>query len=291
MPFRWAMVGNKFQTLMILQALAKKHILPEFLVVLPNMPEDERALFLEFSECYRVPVFHKPDRQQQDLPLSALDFLLVCRFDLLPKSIFAAPRLGSFNIHSSLLPQYRGVHPVSWCLIRGEQTTGVTLHCINEGIDTGDILMQKKINIADEHDIHSLTAELNYLSAELCLEFFAHLHTHGTLPVRTPQTGSYEYARRRTLSDSQIVWQQHTAKEIWNMIRALQAPYPNAYAHDHENRKVAFSNAKIINLGKSSYQIGAVLARLGRDDYLIQCLDAEILLRTTNVLKVGSILQ
>ena len=102
-----------------------------------------------------------------ELNLLNADLQVVVAFRKLPKVIWEMPKLGTFNLHASLLPKYRGAAPINWALINGEKETGVTTFLINEEIDTGKILLQKKIKIKDDENAGSIHDKLMTIGSDL----------------------------------------------------------------------------------------------------------------------------
>jgi UDP-4-amino-4-deoxy-L-arabinose formyltransferase/UDP-glucuronic acid dehydrogenase (UDP-4-keto-hexauronic acid decarboxylating) len=149
--------------------------------------------------------------------------------NLLSKDIFTIPSVGSFNLHGSLLPAYRGRAPVNWVLVNGEKRTGVTLHHIVEAPDAGDIVGQKEVAIEFEDTAYTLYQKLCVKAREL-LEEVLPLIKKGIAP-RMPQDlkqGSY-YGGRRP-EDGKINWDWPVIK-IYNLVRAVTEPYPGAFTY------------------------------------------------------------
>jgi UDP-4-amino-4-deoxy-L-arabinose formyltransferase/UDP-glucuronic acid dehydrogenase (UDP-4-keto-hexauronic acid decarboxylating) len=147
--------------------------------------------------------------------------------NLLSRDILMIPSVGSFNLHGSLLPAYRGRSPVNWVLVKGEKRTGVTLHHMVEGPDAGDIVGQKEVPIEFEDTAHTLYQKLCKRAKEL-LEEALPLIEKGIAP-RTAQNlkdGSY-YGGRRP-EDGKIDW-GWPVMQIYNLVRAVTEPYPGAF--------------------------------------------------------------
>jgi len=241
--FRWAFAGCKPQGVGILSALGQDGFVPDFCVVPQDLPESDDAEMRIVAAHLSVPVHQSHRLEGFGRKLAALDLLLVCRFALLPPAIFNAPGLGAVNVHSSLLPRYRGIHPVSWALINGETETGVTLHRIGEGADTGPILSQSPVAIDDSDDLWSLTAKLNAVSASSVLKLFNGIAATGDLPSARPQAGRPSMAPRRTPDDSRINW-AGPAHTISNLVRALPVPLPAAFCFAGDGRRVEIRSAR-----------------------------------------------
>lgn len=153
------------------------------------------------------------------------DVFVVVAFRILPSQVFSIPTWGTINIHASLLPKYRGAAPMQWALINGETETGVTTFLINEKVDTGQVLLQRRTPIGPEETLGELQDRLARLGAELLIETLEQLQ-RGTL-VPQPQTGLATLAPKITDAIAEIDWHR-TAVEICNLIRGL-SPVPGAY--------------------------------------------------------------
>ncbi len=157
----------------------------------------------------------------------APDLVVVAAFgQILPKEIIQGQRRGCINIHPSLLPKYRGAAPINWALIRGEQTTGVTIMQMDEGVDSGDILLQEETPIRPEETFGELHDRLAKMGAELLLITLAMLET-GTLLPRRQEHRLATLAPRLGREDCLIPW-QNDSRSIAALIRGL-SPSPGAY--------------------------------------------------------------
>ncbi len=145
---------------------------------------------------------------------------------ILTKAVLDIPRMGCINVHGSLLPKYRGAAPIQWALINGDTVTGITTIFMDEGMDTGDILLMREINIPLDMTCGELFDKLKELGAKTLLETLAQLE-NGTLK-RTPQDHSKAvYAPMITKETGLIDWSKN-AVEIHNLIRGTN-PWPGAY--------------------------------------------------------------
>jgi UDP-4-amino-4-deoxy-L-arabinose formyltransferase/UDP-glucuronic acid dehydrogenase (UDP-4-keto-hexauronic acid decarboxylating) len=149
--------------------------------------------------------------------------------NLLSRDILIIPSAGSFNLHGSLLPAYRGRCPINWVLVKGEQRTGVTLHYMVEEPDAGDIVGQKEVVIEFEDTAHILYQKLCMKTKEL-LEEVLPLIKKGIAPrvAQNLRQGSY-YGGRRP-EDGKIDW-GWPVMQIYNLVRAVTEPYPGAFTH------------------------------------------------------------
>ena len=147
---------------------------------------------------------------------------------ILPKNILDLPHYGCINVHASLLPKYRGAAPINWAIIRGEKVTGITTMKMDEGMDTGDILLKKEVPIEDEDTGETLSEKLSEIGARLLIETIRLLKEGQLNPI--PQDHSQaNYAPMLKKEDGKIDWQK-SAEEIRNLIRGA-LPWPSAYTN------------------------------------------------------------
>ncbi len=164
------------------------------------------------------------------------DVTVVAAFgQILSREILDIPRLGSINVHASLLPMYRGASPIQQVILDGCKETGVTTMFMDEGLDTGDILLQRTVPIAEEETGSSLSEKLADLGAGLLLETLQRLEA-GTL-TRIPQTGESCYAGMIQKSRGRMDWAR-PAVELERQIRGL-TPWPGAFTRrDGKNLRI-----------------------------------------------------
>lgn len=157
------------------------------------------------------------------------DLQVVVAFRMLPEVVWAMPRLGTFNLHASLLPAYRGAAPINWAIINGEQETGVTTFLLAQAMDTGNILFQEKELIAPKDTAGMLYERLRHKGAQLVLQTVQSIEEGSYTPV--PQTTTPESLGRKApkihKEDCRIDWGQET-KPILDFVRGL-SPYPAAW--------------------------------------------------------------
>ncbi|MGA2983600.1 MAG: methionyl-tRNA formyltransferase [Terriglobia bacterium] len=145
---------------------------------------------------------------------------------ILPKWMIDLPRLGCINLHASLLPKYRGAAPIQWSLIRGETVTGITTMRIDLGLDTGDILLKREVEIQDDDTSETLGRRLSQQGADLVIETLRRLE-QGGLAAQPQDHAQATLAPILKKEDGRIDWNL-PAIEIWNRIRGLR-PWPGAY--------------------------------------------------------------
>lgn len=154
-------------------------------------------------------------------------FVVVAYGKILPREVLDIPPLGCINIHASLLPAYRGAAPIQWAIIRGEKKTGITTMLMDEGLDTGDILKQYEIEIAEEETGGTLFAKLAKLAGEAITDTLRDLEAGKLLP-RKQGEASTEYAKTLHKNMGEIDFTKD-AKEIQRRIRGFN-PWPGAYS-------------------------------------------------------------
>ena len=186
------------------------------------------------------------------------DLFIVVAFRMLPKEVWSIPQYGTFNIHASLLPQYRGAAPINWALINGENKTGVTSFLIDEKIDTGEILLYKECEIGINENVGELHNRLMHLGAELTIETCEGIFNKKIKPRRQDNSSELKYAPKLFKCDCKIDWSKSSI-EIYNHIRGL-SPYPVAWTNiisnnDSKTIKIYSADFTIIHHNKEIAEI------------------------------------
>lgn len=161
------------------------------------------------------------------------DLFVIVAFRILPKSVFELPKLGSFNLHGSLLPKYRGAAPIQWALINGDSVTGLTTFFLKEKVDTGNILLQQKVVIEPEDNFGTLHDKMSEAGAKLVLNT-ASLIEKGNAVEKEQQNQEASLAPKITKELCEINWEQ-PAEKIHNLIRGL-SPFPAAFFTRNEQK-------------------------------------------------------
>jgi len=190
-------------------------------------PSPVQLLAAQHRLTLRSPVnLRTPEAQAAFAELGA-DAAVVAAYGLiLPGSILRAPRLGCLNVHASLLPRWRGAAPIQRALLAGDTVTGVTIMQMEEGLDTGPILMQQAVPIAPGTTATRLSAELAVLGGRLILKALYGI-ADGTLEPRPQSQHGVTYARKIGREDGRLDWRQ-TAASLERQVRALD-PWPGVY--------------------------------------------------------------
>jgi methionyl-tRNA formyltransferase len=159
---------------------------------------------------------------------------VVVAFRMLPEVVWAMPTLGTFNVHASLLPQYRGAAPINWAVINGETRTGVTTFFLDHEIDTGRIIMQEPFDIPDDADVEYVYDGLMHLGADICLKTLEAIVAADGHPESVPQENEELKPAPKIFKETcEINWNQ-PAKRVYDFIRGL-SPYPGAWTTIYSN--------------------------------------------------------
>ena len=210
-------------------------------VTMPDKPAG-RGHQLQFSAVKQyalsvgLPIM-QPERLKDENFLAELksynaDLQIVVAFRMLPEVVWSMPRLGTFNLHASLLPQYRGAAPINWAVMNGDRETGATTFMLQHEIDTGNIILQERIAIADDENVGSVHDRLMMMGADLVtrtVDAIIVADNQG-LPVTTiPQDNSIELRPApKIFKDTCMIDFSRTAEQIRNHVRGL-SPYPAAW--------------------------------------------------------------
>jgi len=200
------------------------------------------------AEKSNLPVY-QPEKINQEKSFEGIkalspDVIVVVAFgQILPKRILDDPRWGCINVHASVLPKYRGSAPINWAITRGEKTTGVTTTLMDAGVDTGDILMQRKIEILPEETAGELHDRLAQLGAETLIETLEQWKK-GEIAPRKQNDSDATFAPLLRKEDGLIDWEK-PAEMIFNQIRGMD-PWPGAYTYLAGKRLKVF-RGRLIN--------------------------------------------
>lgn len=201
----------------------------------------------ELALEHGIPVFQPnslkdPDIQQQIRAL-APDLIVTAAYGkILPKEVLEIPRLVCINVHGSLLPKWRGAAPIQWSILNGDQTTGVTIMYMGEGLDTGDIILQQEMQIGPDETSGELFDRMAPLGAALLLKVLPLLEA-GIAP-RIPQEESnatYAAIIRKEMAEVDF---SKPAQEIGNLVRGMN-PWPAAYSY-YDGQRVIFHKVEVV---------------------------------------------
>ncbi len=178
------------------------------------------------------------------------DLQIVVAFRMLPEVVWAMPRLGTFNLHASLLPQYRGAAPIQWAVMNGDKETGVTTFMLKHEIDTGNMILQEKIAIGEDENVGSVHDRLMELGNDVILRTVNLIEDYDRKGIELPTTPQPEIADLRPapkiFKETCEIDFSKTAEQIHNFVRGL-SPYPCAWANLMINGTL-YANVKIFHV-------------------------------------------
>lgn len=206
---------------------------------------------------------------------------IVVAFRMLPKVVWDMPKYGTFNLHASLLPNYRGAAPINWAIINGEKKTGVTTFFIDEKIDTGAMILSEEIPISNEETAGKLHDRLMVLGSQTVIKTL-HLIEQGKVMTQVQsENEDFKTAYKLDKDNCKIDWKK-SGSEIHNLIRGL-SPYPAAwcYFNDHGQQwNVKIYSAKLVN-EKHTHTIGKIITgkkemKIAAPDSYLQILELQL---------------
>lgn len=211
-----------------------------------------------FAVQNNIPVFQpeklrNPEFLAQIKELDA-DVFVVVAFRMMPKMLFEMPKLGTFNLHASLLPDYRGAAPINYAIINGEQKTGATTFFINEKIDEGNILLQEEIEVLNNDNAGSLHDRLMEMGAKLVVKTLDGLAENTITEVPQPNVAEPKNAFKIFKEDTKIHW-NNPSETVHNFIRGM-SPYPCAFTtlkigDEEKSLKIYSGKFELNNHGKA----------------------------------------
>ncbi|MEO6034876.1 MAG: methionyl-tRNA formyltransferase, partial [Verrucomicrobiota bacterium] len=214
-------------------------------------PSPVKKLALQFNLPVLQPVKARAPEFIAQLAERTPDIIVVVAYgQILPQAILDLPKFGCLNVHTSLLPKYRGAAPIQWAILEGEAETGVTIMRMDVGLDTGDILSQTATPILPEDNSQTLHDRLAILGAELLLETIPNFAAGAIAPKK--QSEGSTYARKICKEDGRIVWTE-SALHLWNRIRAF-TPWPGTFTFQRrgtEQRLLKIWQAEMVATGFS----------------------------------------
>ena len=216
------LVENKFNVVAVITA--------------PDKPQGrgQKLIPSPVKECatkHHIPVLQPTNLKSpeflEELKSYNANLQIVVAFRMLPEAVWAMPSIGTFNLHASLLPEYRGAAPINWAIINGEKETGVTTFFLKHEIDTGSIIFQEKEPIHNSDDVGSLYERLMKLGSQLVLKTVKAIEAGDYPSLPQPQGIEIKHAPKIFKETCQINWNQ-SATQIINFVRGL-SPYPGAW--------------------------------------------------------------
>ena len=210
-------------------------------ITMPDKPIGRHQSQVQASpvkECalkHNIPVL-QPERLKDEAFLEELralkaDLQIVVAFRMLPETVWAMPRLGTFNLHAALLPQYRGAAPINWSIINGDTETGITTFFLDHQIDTGEVIQQERVPIGPDDNVEDVHDKLMILGADLVAETVQNIIEDKVKPIPQEQMHTDEPLRpapKIFRETCQIQWSKHNVDTAHNFVRGL-SPYPGAW--------------------------------------------------------------
>lgn len=260
-PLRIVFIGTPDFAVASLQAMVEAGYNIVGVITAPDKPAG-RGMQLQHSAVKKYalsqglhllqPVNLKNPEFVEELRALKADLQVVIAFRMLPEVVWSMPPLGTFNLHASLLPQYRGAAPINWAIINGEQETGVTTFFLKHEIDTGKLLLQEKVALDDTITAGELHDELMHKGAQLVLRSLQ-LIENGTYTTNEQELlPGVKHAPKIFTEHCLINWNT-SAEQVHNLIRGL-SPYPAAFTH---------LGGKVLKVYRSSKEVKAVSAAPG----------------------------
>lgn len=195
------------------------------------------------------------------------DVMVVIAFgQILPKEILEMTPYGCINVHASLLPKYRGAAPIQWAVIDGEKVTGVTTMQMDEGLDTGDMIMKTEVPVSDDETGESLHDKLAEAGAKLCVETLDAVEK-GTAVFEKQGESPTAYARMLDKKMGNIDWRQ-SAVRIERLVRGLNS-WPSAYTH-WDGKVIKIWKAEAENIPSSPEAEPGTVVSVGREAFAVQ---------------------
>ena len=211
------------------------------------------------------------------------DIIIVVAFRMLPKVIWSIPNIGTINLHASLLPNYRGAAPINWVLINGEKNTGVTTFFIDDKIDTGDILMQKRIKIKENDNAEDLHNSLSKIGSLLIFETINGVVNNSIKPIKQKLDKTYKTAYKLNKDNIKINWESRPI-DIYNKIRGL-SPHPGARTTIFDNENNTKKNIIIYDCDYKliNHKLNCGHIVISKDEFKISCIGGYIMLRDIKI--------
>ncbi len=231
-------------------------------------PPPVKRVALELGlRVLQPPKARSPDLLEELIGLEPHLIVVAAYGQLLPKAILDLPRHGCLNVHTSLLPKYRGAAPIQWAILNGDQETGVTLMRMDEGLDTGPMVAIAKTPILEDDNSQTLHDRLAILGAELLVKKLPG-YVRGDLELAPQPAEGVSYARKITKDDGKIDWRL-SAREIFNQARAF-TPWPGVYTSLPEASSGILKVRGVRVLEGGGGQCGQIL-RLSREGMVVVC--------------------
>jgi methionyl-tRNA formyltransferase len=219
-----------------LEILVENNFKVVAVITAPDKPQGrgQKINFSPVKECaikYNIPVLQPTNLKSPEflveLKKYEANLQVVVAFRMLPEVVWSLPKFGTFNLHASLLPQYRGAAPINWAIINGEKETGVTTFFLKHEIDTGSIIFQETESIKEDDSVGTVYERLMRKGAALVLKTVKAIERGDYPSLPQPESGEIKHAPKIFKETCEINWQQ-TSEQVYNFVRGL-SPYPAAW--------------------------------------------------------------
>ncbi|MBS1516205.1 MAG: methionyl-tRNA formyltransferase [Bacteroidetes bacterium] len=237
---------------------------------------DVKQYALEHNLPVLQPVKLKDENFLNELRALQPDLIIVVAFRILPSVIFDIPKHGIFNLHGSLLPKYRGAAPINWAIINGDKETGVTTFFLKEKVDTGNIILQAKLEIGENDTFGEIYEKLSGIGANLVLETVREIE-NSNVKVMEQKEEHASPAPKIFKEDCRIDWSKSVEK-IHNLVRGL-SPHPAAWTTFQDKVLKIYTTLKTSE--KFSGEPGSLIKEgrklfVNTNDYLLEILELQL---------------
>tara|TARA_A100001388_G_C28774214_1_gene506065 strand:+ start:2974 stop:3885 length:912 start_codon:yes stop_codon:yes gene_type:complete len=234
---------------------------------------------IKYESVYRyaiennIKVIRSDLKSKKDLEFISFlkpDLIFVTDFKyILKQNILDLPRIGSINLHPSILPKYRGRASINWAIINGESELGLTAHWIDQGIDTGKIIKQIKFKLEFSDDINSVLIKYYSLYEQITTNIIDILSTEIPIGLEQNENQATYYPRRKP-SEGIINWNQYSL-DIYNFIRAISYPYPGAFSFINNQKLIIWKSKPEYQLKLKSNNIPGQIIKLTNNRIYVAC--------------------
>ncbi len=220
-----------------LDALVKADCQVVAVITAPDKPAGrgrkiQQSAVKKYAVAHQIPTLQPTNLKDpnfvEELKVYKADLQIVVAFRMLPKVVWQMPKYGTFNLHASLLPEYRGAAPINWAIINGETKTGVTTFFIDEKIDTGTIILQEETEISPTETVGELHDKLMEIGSKLVVKTVEDIASGNVKTTKQPEK-DLKPAPKLFPETCKIDW-EHPLDDIYNLIRGLN-PYPAAWTY------------------------------------------------------------
>ena len=258
-------------------------------VTMPDKPAG-RGYKVQFSAVKEYALAHnltllqpeklKDEQFLEELKALKADLQIVVAFRMLPEVVWNMPPMGTFNLHGSLLPQYRGAAPINWAIINGEKETGVTTFFLQHEIDTGDLILQKKIAIHRTDNAETIHDQLMVLGAQTVVETVDCI-LDGTAPkMPQPEVAELKMAPKIFKETCKINWNSD-CESIYNFVRGL-SPYPTAWSElmNDNTPSIPMKIYEVTTEQTSHTHTHGTIITDGKKDLKVACKDGFVIIKS-----------